>query len=126
MDPKQFGAKKPPEEKIRDALVKLMRELGWWVHITHGGAYSSGLPDLLACHSAYGYRFIELKNADSYHFTARQEIEFAEMMKCGVGLHVVALPVGFTERQLFHEYVTVIVNGGPNWTKYLNHSRRPY
>jgi hypothetical protein len=115
-----------PEDKLRGALVKLMRARHWWVHITHGGAYSSGLPDLLACHVNYGYRFIEVKNADAYHFTVRQEEEFPKMMAAGVGIYVIALPVGFTDRQLEYEYTSVIVNGGPNWTKYLGHSKRPY
>lgn len=125
MDPMEFG-KTTPEEKIVKALMRLMRERRWWVHKTHGGTYSSGLPDLLACHVNYGYRFIEVKNADSYHFTHRQEQEFDVMMKAGVGIYVVALPVGFTEKQLVYEYESVVVNGGPNWTKYLNHSKRPY
>lgn len=121
-----FGARTTPEEKIVHALTKLMRERKWWVHKTHGGAYSSGLTDLLACHKNYGYRFIEVKNADSYHFTDRQHIEFDLMMKSGVGIYVVALRVGFTQRDLEHEYQSVIVDGGPNWTKYLGHSKRPY
>lgn len=106
--------------------MRLMAERRWWVHKTHGGAYSSGLPDILAFHANYGFRFIEVKNADSYHFTPRQMQEFDAMMKLGVPLHVVALPVGFTEAKLVYEYESVIVNGGSNWTKYLNHSKRPY
>lgn len=126
MEPKSFGRARLPEEKLRSDLVKLMQERKWWVHITHGSAYSSGLPDLLACHANYGYRFIEVKNADAYHFTPRQVEEFPKMMAAGVGIYVVALPVGFSEGLLILEYETVIVNGGPNWTKYLNHSKRPY
>lgn len=126
MDPKVFSKPRPPEEKLRSALVKLMKELQWWVHITHGNAYSHGLPDLIASHVNYGIRFIEVKNADAYHFTHAQEVEFPLMMKAGVGIHVVALPVGFSQGLLQLEYETVIVNGPPNWTKYYGHSRRPY
>lgn len=126
MDPKSFGKPRPPEEKLRNALVDLMRSLKWWVHITHGNAYSHGLPDLIAGHRNYGIRFIEVKNADAYHFTAAQEREFPAMMAAGVGIYVVALPVGFSEKLLFHEYESVIVNGPPNWTKYYGHSRRPF
>lgn len=116
----------PPEEKVVRALMKLMRERQWWVHKTHGGAYSSGLPDLIAFHRNYGYRLIEVKNADSYHFTPRQIEEFGVMLKLGVGIYVFALPVGFTEKQLVYEYEKVIVNGGPNWTYFLNHSKKPW
>lgn len=125
MDPLPVSGPKP-EEKIVKALMKLMRERKWWVHKTHGGAYSSGLPDLIAYHRNYGFRLIEVKNADSYHFTTRQEIEFGEMLKLGVPIHVYAIPAAFTERQLIYEYEKTIVNGPPNWTHFLGHSKKPF
>lgn len=125
MDPLPLKAQ-PPEEKVVKALMKLMRERKWWVHKTHGGAYSSGLPDLIAFHKNHGFRLIEVKNADSYHFTPRQIEEFGQMLLLGVPIHVFALPVGFTESRLIYEYEKVIVNGGQNWTYFLNHSKKPF
>ena len=126
MDPKVFKKKEGPEFKLRKDLIELLRRRKWYVHIMHGSAYSSGLPDLYCAHQNHGIRWIEVKNADSYHFTRDQLTEFPLMMAAGVGIWVVALPVGFTEAQLEYEYKNVVIEGPPNWTKYLGHSRRPY
>lgn len=126
MEPKSFGKKELPEQVVRRKLVELMERRKWYVHITHGNAYSHGLPDLYCGHVNHGLRWIECKNADSYHFTSAQLREFPKMMAVGIGIWVVALPVGFSEAALEYEYENVIIKGPPNWTKYLGHSKRPY
>lgn len=116
----------PPELKLRTALVELMERRGWFVHITHGSAYSSGLPDLYCAHVNYGVRWLEVKNAAGYHFTKDQLRVFPLMVAKNVGIWVVALYPNFTEMQLVNEYENVVVNGPPNWVKYYGHSTRPY
>jgi hypothetical protein len=116
----------PPELKLRTEFKALMEKRGWFVHITHGNAWSSGLPDLFCAHVNYGVRWIEVKHADSYHFTRDQKRVFPLMSAKGVGIWVVALPRNYSESLLDYEYRNVVVEGPPNWTKYLGHSKRPY
>lgn len=126
MNPLKLKKGPDPELVLRTKLVELMQKRQWYVHITHGNAYSKGLPDLYAAHINYGLRWIETKNAAGYHFTRDQLIEFPLMMAKNVGIWVVALYPGFTDAQLMYEYENVVQNGPPNWTKYLGHSTRPY
>jgi len=126
VDPKKFGRKQLPEEHIRAGLVKLLLERGWFVKITHGNEYSSGLPDLYCLHVNWGQRWIEVKHADSYHFTRAQLDTFPQMSVKGAGIWVVALPRNYTQSMLEYEYKNVVCDGPPNWTVYLGHSKRPY
>lgn len=126
MDPHKSKKGPFPETKLRGDLISLMETRGWYCKIIHGNAYTNGIPDFFAAHINYGYRWIETKNADSYHFTDAQKREFPLMSAKNVGIWVVALPVGFTESQLDYEYRNVIVEGGPNWGKYWGRTRRPY
>lgn len=107
-------------------MLELMERRQWYTKITHGNAYSSGLPDVFAAHLSYGVRWIEFKHAGSYHFTPAQQREFPKMVAKNVGIWIVAMHVPFTDEQLDYEYRNVIVEGPPNWTKYFGHSRRPY
>lgn len=126
MEPRSFGKKVLPETKLRADLVELMERRKWFVHITHGNAYSKGLPDLYCAHRNHGVRWVECKNADSYHFTIDQLRIFPKIVEAGVGIWIAALPEGFTDAQLEYEYKSVVLEGPPNWTKYYGHSRRPY
>lgn len=126
MEPKQFKRRQGPELGIRTALVELMERRKWFVHITHGSVYSSGLPDLYCAHVNYGQRWIEVKHADAYHFTDDQMRVFSKMVEKNVGIWIVALPRDPSESMLEYEYENVVVKGPPNWQKYLGHSRRPY
>jgi hypothetical protein len=60
MEPKSFARGKP-EEAIRTQLKAYLEVRGWFVIITHGNAYQSGLPDLYATHKKFGGRWIEVK-----------------------------------------------------------------
>ena len=59
-NPKKFKGK-GPERVIQDAIIKMLRYKGWHVMETHGNIYQKGFPDLFACHSKYGHRWIEVK-----------------------------------------------------------------
>ncbi len=60
---KKHGAQ-GPEAQIQKALIKYLRQKGWWVKTTHGNAHTSGWPDLFAKHRLYGARWIEVKLPD--------------------------------------------------------------
>lgn len=126
MDPLPIRKATPPELILRTKLVELMERRQWFVHITHGSAYSSGLPDLFCAHVNYGVRWIECKNAAGYHFTVAQRDVFPKMTAKNVGIWIVALFPGFSDEMLDYEYRNVLIEGPPNWTKFLNHSTRPY
>ena len=58
--PKNFGSR-GPEAKVQEAIIKFLRWKEWYVMETHGNMYQRGFPDLFACHSMYGQRWIEVK-----------------------------------------------------------------
>lgn len=114
-----------PELHVRTKFIELMTLRGWFTHITHGNRHSNGLPDIYAAHLNWGQRWLEVKNADAYHFTSHQLRVFPKIVAKGVGIWIVALPCSFSEQQIENEY-KMICNEPPNWTKYLKHSKRPY
>lgn len=62
MDPiKTPNFKKGPEAIIQETIKTMLTLKGWYVMVTHGNTYQSGFPDLFACHSVYGQRWIEVK-----------------------------------------------------------------
>lgn len=77
-----------PEEKILDAIVKMLTLEGWFVVRTHGNVFQMGLPDLLATHSKFGLRLIEVKNPHSYKFTPAQVNVFPKLVANGTGVWV--------------------------------------
>jgi hypothetical protein len=81
MEPLIF--KKNREATIQDRLVKLLRSKEWFVKVTHGNAFQSGLPDLYASHHLYRARWIEVKVADQFSFTRAQVIDFPRMEAAG-------------------------------------------
>ena len=109
------GGKKTegPEAKIREAIRILLAKKGWYAIITHGNMFQSGLPDIFACHSRYGQRWIEVKdplrNGDV--FTAAQHDVFPKMCANGSGVWVL---VGDSES----EYNKLFER--PNWQFYLS------
>jgi len=42
-----------PETKLHNKIKARLEERGAWVTKIHGGIYSSGVPDLLACYRGY-------------------------------------------------------------------------
>ena len=105
-------SRKKPEEKIQEAIVKMLRYRGWLVKRMIGNMYQSGFPDLFACHTKYGIRFIEVKDpkrrGDVY--TTAQKEWFPKFQANGCPVWVL---IGDSER----EYKKLFEPG--NWWQYL-------
>jgi len=99
-----------PEWHIQKRIIKLLRGREWYVKETHGSAYQSGFPDLFACHSKFGQRWIEVKNLKKYSFTAAQLECFPKFNAHGSGIWIL---VDATE----DEYKKLMKP--PNWYWYL-------
>ncbi len=102
-----------PEGKIQDAIIIMLQGKGWFVKSTHGNIYQSGFPDLFACHSRYGQRWIEIKRPDmkGSHFTGAQLDDFPKFCAHGSGIWILTAA---TER----EYEKLFAR--PNWYQYLD------
>ena len=89
MIPKSFGAK-GPEAKIQNAIMIYLRSREWFVKHLHGNAYQSGFPDLWACHSKYGHRWIEVKLPEmkGSRYTPAQLDNFPKLCAHGSGVWV--------------------------------------
>lgn len=85
-----------PEAKIQNAIVHMLRGKGWFVKETHGSMYQSGFPDVFACHSRYGQRWIEVKNPEHYVFTGAQLEDFPKLCANGSAVWVL---VAATEQE---------------------------
>jgi hypothetical protein len=111
--PKKHG-KARPEAKIQDEIIKYLNLLGWYVKATHGNAYTSGWPDLYACHKTYGARWIEVKlpNMKGSKYTPAQLDDFPLFCAHGSGVWVMTAA---TEE----EYRKILENP-PNWWKYTS------
>ena len=109
MDPLKVKGR-DPEEIIRDDLLEFLRMRGWWVKVTVGNAYQSGLPDLYCCNKRYGARWVEVKNPKKYSFTAAQMIDFPAMSGHGVGIWILVAATEAEYNKLF---------GPPNWHSYV-------
>lgn len=101
-----------PEQKVREDIVKMLRYKGWFVKVTHGSMYQSGLPDLIACHRMYGVRFIEVKlpNMVGSHFTPAQLADFANFTANGCQVWVLTSDAETEYAKLFNK---------GNWYVYL-------
>lgn len=112
MDP--FNTRKTrlsgPEAIIEKAIMKRLKALDWLVIQTHGNAYQMGLPDLYAAHSAYGARWIEVKNPDNYNFTAAQIEVFPALSAKKIGIWILFNDSDSEIGKLFTE---------PNWYQFF-------
>ena len=104
---------KRPERIIQDAIILLLRSKGWFIKETHGNAYQSGFPDLFACHSRYGQRWIEVKRPDmeGSRFTAAQLEDFPKMCANGSGIWILTANTESEYEKLFRP---------PNYYQYLD------
>lgn len=84
----KFQSKEGPESKIQAAIVKKLTLLKWFVLETHGNMFQRGLPDIYATHRLYGARWIEVKNPESYSFTAAQVSTFPLLVANGAGVWI--------------------------------------
>ncbi|MCK9460601.1 MAG: hypothetical protein M0R80_13260 [Proteobacteria bacterium] len=103
--------KSGPEDKIQREIIAFLQMRGWFVKPTHGNMYQSGFPDLFACHSSYGQRWIEVKNPLAYSFTGAQLIDFPKICANGSGVWVLVAATEEEYKKLFSKY---------NWYWYLS------
>jgi len=113
MYPLKKKAKKRTEQKIQNAIVKMLKYRGWFVKRIIGNALQSGMPDLFACHSSYGMRLIEVKdpNRKGDVFTAAQHINFPKITDNGGIIHVLVAATEEEYQKLF---------GPSNWVFYTS------
>lgn len=89
MDRKKLvNHKRGPEALIQDKIIKALTIRGWYVRETHGNIYQNGFPDLFCCHSKYGHRWVEVKNAKHYVFTPAQVEVFPKLCANGSGVWI--------------------------------------
>lgn len=86
----KIEGKKSPEAKIQQAIRDKLTLLGWFVKRTHGNAFTDGWPDLFACHSSHGQRWIEVKLPDmkGSSFTPAQIRDFPKFIANGSGVWI--------------------------------------
>lgn len=99
-----------PEAKIQEAIVRMLTLKGWYCKDTHGNLYQFGLPDVFACHSRYGQRWIEVKNPLKYSFTPAQIDTFPKLCANGSGVWILVADTESEYQKLFKP---------TNWYMYL-------
>lgn len=99
-----------PEHRIEVAIIKALRDRGWFVMKMHGSIYQSGFPDLFAAHKEVGIRLIEIKlpGMKGSKFTRAQKVIFPALTRAGVGIWILTSVDEIPK--LGHR---------PNWTTHL-------
>ncbi len=110
MEPLKPKSKHGPEYYIQQDIIKYLRMREWLVKPTHGSMFQSGFPDLFATHTAYGPRWIEVKNPLSYRFTPAQLEWFPQFGAHGSGVWVLTAATDEEYAKLFRKH---------NWFLYL-------
>lgn len=90
-----------PEAIIQDAIVAYLKLRDWYVIETHGTEFQMGLPDIYACHTRYGTRWIEVKNPKGYKFTPAQIDVFPHLAAKGVGIWILTAATDTEYQKLF-------------------------
>lgn len=108
--------KSGPEAAIQERIVKRLKELDWYVMATHGNSYQSGFPDLYIAHKSYGSKWVEVKNALNYSFTAAQYETFPALHSKGVGIWILVDSTDAEISKLYqpanwHYYYLLKING---------------
>ena len=110
---KSGGSGKKPETVIEHAIARMLRGYGWHVMHTVGNMYQSGFPDLFACHSSYGHRWIEVKRPDGKgRLEDSQMISFPKLCANGSGVWILMAATEYEYRKLFVAY---------NWTTFIKY-----
>lgn len=110
MDPLKFP--KTNEADIQKRIIKLLTLKGWYTKVTHGNALQKGLPDIFACHSSYGSRWIEIKRPVGGRYTSAQLTVFKSFASKNIGVWLLTGE---------HDYDRLF--GPPNWHSLLFSSR---
>ncbi len=98
--PKIKGVK-GPEYKIQQRIIRFVEARGWFVKVMTGTMYQWGIPDLYACHKKYGHKWIEVKNPESYSFTAAQYSEFPKFLTHGDPIYILTAANEANYKRLF-------------------------
>ena len=77
-----------PEHHVKKAICAMLRCKGWFVKETHGNMFQSGFPDLFACHSRYGQRWVEVKLPKGSRLTGAQLEDFPKLCANGSGVWI--------------------------------------
>ena len=77
-----------PEEKILQAIVRMLTLRGWYTVRMHGNIHQYGFPDLFCTHTKYGIRLVEVKNPHSFKFTGAQLDKFPKLQANGAQVWV--------------------------------------
>jgi len=111
MRKQRIEGKQSPELKIQNKIRDTLTLLGWYVLRTHGNQYSAGWPDLFACHSMYGQRWVEVKLPDMQgsRFTPAQMDVFPKLCANGSGVWILT---GHSESEIDK------LMKPPNWWQY--------
>ncbi len=100
---KIYNRAKGPEAIIQEALIKFLRERGWFVNPTHGNMYQQGFPDLYAIKRRYGQRWIEVKNPLKFKFTPAQWETFPRMLAEGDRIWILTAATEEEYQKLFQK-----------------------
>lgn len=92
------------EAQIQAKIIDYLRTREWVVKTTHGNAYQSGFPDLYATHAKYGMRWIEVKQATQFSFTAAQRIDFPNLCANGTPIWILTAATEFEYLKLFQPF----------------------
>lgn len=109
MKAKIIKPREGPEAEIQRDIVKFLEKRGWYVLVTHGNSYQSGLPDLYISHKKYGTRWLEVKNPLKFRFTSAQMEVFPKLCENGSGVWILVAPTNDEYLKLFK---------APNWWAY--------
>lgn len=109
---------KGPEQKVLEAVRKMMVLHGWYVKKIHGGKYQSGLPDLYCTMKIHGcgvHRWIEIKDPKRVGepFTSAQLETFPLLSANGTPVYVLTGATQEDYEKLFKS---------ENWWQYLSAS----
>ena len=107
---KIYNYAKGPEAKIQQAIIKFLRERGWFCKVIHGSTFQHGLPDLFIAKRRYGSRWVEIKNPIKYKFTPSQWETFPRLIAEGVGIWILTAATEEEYAKLFEK---------PNLWKYM-------
>jgi len=103
-----------PEEKVRNAIRKMLQGRGWKVHIMHGNMFQKGIPDLYVMHPREGTRWIDAKVHGRYNFTTAQRKTWPEWhFHYKVGIWIMTAGTAEQYAWLFK---------APNWLDYWKSS----
>lgn len=94
-------AAKGPEAIIQKDIIAYLKNLDWYIRVTHGNAFQSGLPDLFCCHYIYGHRWIDVKNPKSYNITPAQMEVWPKLCANGSGVWILIAATKLEYDKLF-------------------------